>query len=81
MTPDPTDTAGRRGSILDLPMREPWHRDAVMTAQAANADDVLGWAERIAAAYGKSGTLEVTAVVCSLIDLVHAAACEGHDAT
>jgi hypothetical protein len=58
-----------RATALNIEMREPWHRDALLSWQANNLD-ALASARRIATAYGKSGTLEVTAAICALLDEV-----------
>jgi hypothetical protein len=54
---------------VDAPMAESWHRDAV-AGLIAQHRDLKDWGMRVAETYGRSGTLEVTAVVWALMDAV-----------
>lgn len=55
---------------IDGEMSDPWWRDWVAGITAEHADDLEDWAERIAATYGREGTLEVTACVWALLDRI-----------
>ncbi len=63
-----------RPSALTIEMAEPWARDWMLGCLAdPTTQDREGWARKVARHYGRSGTLEVTAVISALLDELHLA--------
>ena len=89
MTAAPSDPTPRNTTMSDrlirwaatFEMRDPWHRDIVLGMLTDTRRDLTEWAESVAHAYSKSGTLEVTAVILALLDEIETlrATTEGAD--
>lgn len=63
-----------RQSALTIEMAEPWARDWMLGCLAdPTTQDREAWARSVAYHYGRSGSLEVTAVICALLDELHLA--------
>jgi hypothetical protein len=65
-----TQQERQRPRWIDGEMAEPWWRDLIAGITADHADDLTEWAERVATTYGRSGSLEVTALVWALLDRI-----------